>query len=241
MAISSDFAGPRRPLWLVGWAGPLVVCLVFAVAGLFWAEIGVIPAKAYFGEDGLVEVASPIILSGIVALYLVWMVRVGLTSFVPPVVLVLMTWREFDGDKWFTAKSVLSSGFYFDNPGTSYGERILVAAILTPLALMIIHLFWRQRFAVIQAVREFQPYCRSMIVAFAMLGASLVLDGLPRKVFAISGFELSHFESVLSGLVEETSEFAMALAFLVALLQLRFDPRHNVLPGAGGETSADGF
>lgn len=225
-------ARAHGPGWLRSWAGPLAVLVVFALCGLAIAELGIPGAKLYFGEDGPVEIATPIVLVLTAILYAVWMAWLGLTSFVPPLVLTLMTWRELDGDLWFTGKSVISSGYYFDNPGVAFGERAFVGAIVAVIGLTILHSFWRARFRILTALRQMQPYCRSLLLAVPMLAASLTLDGLGRKVYAAFGVRLATDPSMLAGMAEEVAELGLAVAFLVALLQLRFDAGSNVLPGA---------
>ena len=230
MAFSSEVATERSAEWLRTWAGLLAILAVFVATGLICAHLGILEAKPHFGEDGAVEIATPVVYVLVALLYVAWRGKIGVQSLVPPFILVLMAWRELDGDQWFTDKSVISTGYYFDNPGVGYGERVLVAAIMLPLGLIILRFLWNARYQIASAVRASQPYCRSLIAAFTMLGASLVLDGLGRKVYGYLGVHLPTTVSVLAGIIEEAGELGMAVAFLAALLQLRFDPEQNKLP-----------
>jgi hypothetical protein len=157
------------------------------------------------------------------------MPRLRLTSIVPPLLALLMGWRELDGDRWFTQKSLLSTGYYFDNPGAPYGERIVAGAILATIAVAALFFLWRTRYQILTALREFQPWLRSLVTGVALLGASLALDGIGRKL-APFGIRLSEAGGTMAKAVEEAAELGVAVAFLIALLQLRFDPVRNVLP-----------
>ena len=232
MAISTQAVPVRRAEWLRNWAALVAILAVFAATGLACEHLGVLEAKAYFGEDGAIEIATPIVFVLAAILCVAWRQRTGVRSLVPSLILLLMAWRELDGDRWFTAQSVISSGYYFENPGVSYGQRIAVGAVVLALGLIILRFLWKARYRILTAITEFQPYGRSVIAAFTMLAASLVLDGLGRKVYALFGVHLTDTASALAGIVEETAELGMAVAFLVALLQLRFDTSENTLPGA---------
>jgi hypothetical protein len=141
-----------------------------------------------------------------------------------------MGWRELDGDRWFTNKSILSTGYYFDNPGIAYGERILAGAIMALIGLAMLRFLWKARISILHAIRDFQPFCRSVIAGFAMLGISLALDGLGRKL-AVFGIHVSPVAGAVAKVMEECAELGIAVAFLIALIQLRFDPGRNALPG----------
>jgi len=232
LALSGELTGVAGPRWLRNWAGAAAIAAVFAITGILVAHLGLHAAKAHFGEDGTVEISTPVFYVLVAILYGAWRNRIGTRSIVPVLILLLMAWRELDGDRWFTEKSVISTGYYFDNPGVGYGQRILAAAILGPLGVVILGFFWEARHRILAAVRVFQPYCRSLLTAFAMLGASLILDGIGRKVYDLFGVQLSHAAIDFAGIVEETAELGMAVGFLVALLQLRFDPARNTLPRA---------
>lgn len=223
---------PRLTARLSDWAGPLVAVLLFALVALVCAEFGIDPTKTHFGEDGLVERSTPSLLALTCVLYLLWKERIGARSWVPSLILGLMVLRELDADRWLTNKSLLSTGYYFDNAGVGYGERILVGVIVGALGVASLQLIWRSRSDIRSAVSAFQPYCRSLLLGVFLVGASQILDGLGRTYKGLTGgVPLPHEVHALAGIFEETSELAMAAMFLVALLQLRFDPARNALPG----------
>jgi hypothetical protein len=229
MAISTVAAPKERSDWPLEWAGPVAVLTIVFMAIVSIVVLGPAIAASFYGEEGPVEVITLVSMLAIVPLYAALMPRLHLTTVVPALIALLMGWRELDGDRWFTNKSVLSTGYYFDNSGVPYGERILVGVIMSLIGLAILRFFWRARFSILGALREFQPYCRSVIAGFAMLGLSLALDGLGRKL-AVFGVHVSEVGSAMGKAIEEAAELGLAVAFLIALLQLRFDPTRNVLP-----------
>ncbi len=218
--------------WLRDWVGVLIFPALLGSAGALCLAAGVAAAKTHFGEDGLVERATPVFYAATAVLYLVWRNRIGARSWVPSVILLLMSARELDADRWFTNKSVTSTGYYFDNPGVSYGERIAVGVVALAVIAMILHLLWTNRAAIVRAIREFQPYVRTMLCAFFMLGVSQLLDGLSRSVRWLLHTHLPTVDSQLAGISEETIELGVSIALFVALLQLCFDSSRNRLPHA---------
>jgi hypothetical protein len=229
MAISTVAAPRERSDWLLEWAGPIAALAIVFVAIISTVVLGPAVASSFYGEEAPVEVITLVSMLALVPLYAALMPRLQLTSVVPALIALLMGWRELDGDRWFTNKSVISTGYYFDNPGVAYGERIFVGVIVALVGLVILRFFWMARFSIMGALRDFQPYCRSVIAGFAMLGLSLTFDGLGRKL-AVFGVRISEVGSAMGKAIEETAELGLAIAFLIALLQLRFDPTRNVLP-----------
>ncbi len=215
------------------WAGLAAIAAPFAVSAVAYAFLGVAEEQEFYAEGGPLELSTALLLIAAAALCVVWRGnQLNIRSPVPPFIALLMAAREFDADKWFSEKSVLSVPYYFDNPGTSVIERVIAGAVVLSVAATIFYFFWRARFSILKALREFQPYTLSTILGFAMLGVSICLDGIGRKVHDLTGVQLSSQVNDLAHLAEETAEISMALAFLVALLQLRYEPDRNVLPDA---------
>ena len=229
MAILGVAAPSARSDWLLEWAGPSIALAIVLFSIVSAVVLGHERAGFLYREDGPVEIATFVVMLVLVPLYTAWMARLHLTSAVPALIAFLMGWRELDGDRWFTNKSVISTGYYFDNPGVAYGERIFVGAIMALIGLAILRFFWRARFSILGALHDFRPYCRSVIAGFVMLGASLTLDGLGRKLRML-GIHLSEAGSTMGKTIEEAAELGLAITFLIALLQLRFDPTRNALP-----------
>jgi hypothetical protein len=234
VAISESLVVGRRRDWLANWAGLAVAGVLFAASGLLCVALGVDQARVFYAEEGPIEESQAILLVTVAILYVAWKARLGLRSYAPSLILLLMAARELDADKWFTAKSVMSTGFYFENPGVSYGVRLFFGVVVAALGVVILRFLWNARYDVLRALGAWRPYCRSMIVAFAMLGASFVFDGFRGKLYALTGIHASEWVGYLTGIGEETAEAAMVLAFLAALLQLRFDPARNALPSIPG-------
>ncbi len=233
MTVTDGAAGSRRAERLSKWAGPLTVAAPFVASGVACAALGITEAKAYYGEDGPVEIGTAVVLPLTAVLYVMWMSRLGLRSLVPPFMLLLMTARELDGDKWFTEKTLLSTGYYFDNPGVPYSERIVVGAVVAAIGIIILRFLWNNRFGILAAVGACQPYCVSLLLAFGLMGASQIMDAASRTYLWLVGTRMPTLVSNFTGIMEETAELAMALAFLMALLQLRFDTERNALPVSG--------
>jgi NADH:ubiquinone oxidoreductase subunit K len=233
LAVSGAISSERRVDWLGDWAAFAAVGAAFAGSALMIAYFGVTQARIYYAEGGLIESVTAILLIVVAVLLALWRAPLGMRSYVPSLILLLMTVRELDGDKWFTEKSVTSTGYYFDNPGVPYTERLFFGAIVFTLGVIGLHFLWAVRRQALRALRQLQPYCRSVLVGLAMIVASLVMDGLRGKVFAVTGIHLSEMTGFVSGIGEETAELGMILAFLVAVLQLRFDPARNALPRPG--------
>jgi len=220
----------RRGQRFFDWAGVLIFPILLAWAGTLCLVDGVATAKIHFGEDGLVESLTPVFYAITAVLYLTWRTRIGAKSWVPALILFLMAARELDADKWFTAKSLTSTGYYFDNPGVSYTQRIAVGIVALGVAVAILHLFWKNRWAIVRALRDFRPYARSLLCGFFILGVSQVLDGLGRTVRWLAHTRLPSAQIQLAGIGEETLELGVSLAFLIALLQLVFGATRNELP-----------
>jgi hypothetical protein len=230
VAVSGAISSERRIDWLGNWAALAAVAAAFAGSALVVVYFGVIPARVFYAEGGPIESVTALLLGVVAVLLALWRVPLGMRSYVMSLILLLMTVRELDGDKWFTEKSVTSTGNYFDNPGVPYAERLFFGAIVLTFGVIVLHFLWSVRWQVLRALRQLQPYCRSVLVGLAMIVASLVMDGLRGKVFAVTGIHLSEMTGFVSGIVEETAELGMTFAFLVAVLQLRFDPARNALP-----------
>lgn len=220
---------PVDSVGLGRWAAPVVVAVLLALAAALCVALGPTAAKPIFAETGPVEIATPLLYVLTAALYLTWRRPIGATSLVPVMLLVLMALRELDADKWVTNQSLLSTGYYFDNPGISYVQRIVVGAAVAAVGLVTLHFFWRSRRGMVRALRDWPPYAVSIVLAFVLMAVSQMLDGLGRTYIWLAGEHLTQPVYVFAGAMEETSELGMSLAFLVALLQLRFDPGRNAL------------
>jgi hypothetical protein len=224
----------RREPRVQTWAAPLAALVLAAGSMLAVAILGPEQAAVHFRENGPIETLTPVLYVLTALLFVAWRGQIGLRSMVPPLILMLMALRELDAHKWFTAKGVISTGYYFDNPGVSYVQRLLVGLVLLAVAGVIARFFWRNRRRILSGLRSFHPYVCSLLTGFGLLALSLTLDGIGRKVMAMTGERLPQDWSRITVVAEETAELALALAFLIALLQLRFDPQRNPLPPERG-------
>jgi hypothetical protein len=111
-----------------------------------------------------------------------------------------------------------------------YAQRVLVGAVVVSIGAIVLRFLWRVRFGILKAVRKAPPYARSLACGGILLVASVGLDGLART-FHMFGTSMSGSAHVVAGIAEETTELGIALALLVALLQVRFDPLRNTLYG----------
>ena len=241
MSASADvYSSERQSDRLSGWTCAAVLAGLYAASGIACAVLGAEPARqAFYYEHGPVELSTAIALGMGAALFVLWKSRVGVASWAPALFLLLATARELDADKWFTDKSLLSTGYYFDNPGVPYAERIIFAAVLCALAVAVLRLPWQCRSEIREAIRT-RPHVRTLTAGLVLLILSQALDGVGRTYTWLTDARLTPEVGGVIGVAEETTELAMALAFLFAVLQLRFAvPRGPARSAATHAASVD--
>ena len=200
------------------WASVGAILAPFAVSAALCFGLGVAEARVYYSEGGPFELGTALLMVTVASLCLAWRQHLNIRSLLPPFIALLMAAREFDAQNWI------------EHLGAPLIEDLIAGAVILPIAAIILYFLWRVRFSILKTVRDFQPYALSTMLGFAMVVLSLSLDGISRKFFNLTGVKLSSQAGDLAHIAEETGEFAMALAFLVALLQLRYDPERNTLP-----------
>lgn len=193
-----------------------IVALLLALLFLFVfsASLDDTTRKAFFNEDGAVEIASAV-LYFVCCTYVLLKGGFGFLQRFPYLVVIPMLFgmRELDFDKRFTTIGVLKSKFYVSPLVPLHTKLLVIALGLVVIALILLMLkrhfadFW-------DGVRNRTAFGWGMLLVLVMLVVSKSLDGLERKCTSL-GVAVSPLIAKYSSVAEEIIELGIPVMMLL--------------------------
>lgn len=208
----------RRP-----YLAAALVAILTVLAVLFWAVRPLQEVAEFMSETGPIE-------EGTAALYFLtasaWFLlaareRSSARATLAAVAVVLAAFgaRELDLHSAWTGASVLKVSYYL-RPAPLH-HKLVALAVLVPFALCLLYLLLRHARGVWQGVRQRRPVSVTVLVFFATIILSKLVDRSENVLLEDLGIEFPLWLSVLRAAVEETLEFGLAVLPWVGWWQWR--------------------
>lgn len=200
---------------------------VFASLILFGSIASILPSNAIgwiIAEDGIVQPLSA--LGYLIGLCLLaYCSRKNITRYwYGLVLLAFLCLREFDFDTRFFTGGLFNSRQYFTDK-TSLLEKLISAPIAMFLIGSLVWLIIKHGKATVTAVLKLNPLAWSYCAALGMATASVVLDGLGRRLGNM-GINLRADLNLLSVVLEEIVELYIP-AFIILALVIYYTSSRN--------------
>ncbi|MCM5681635.1 hypothetical protein M8A51_19080 [Schlegelella sp. S2-27] len=209
----SPVSRPFVSLWFV---------LVFAAAALvLWAALPPPQVMALMSEDGPVEIASATLY--FVTAVALWFVRgrsmPAALAVALSVVLCAFGARELDLHKAWTGVSTLKVSFYLG--AAPLQQKLAALAVIGPAAYAMVYLLLRYGLPVLRGLRQRDPVAVTVIVFWATLVLSKLIDRSQNVLLEDFGIQFSPALSALRSAWEEGLELCAGVLIWVGLLQHR--------------------
>lgn len=198
--------------------GLLIFLSAFAAGVVLLLSLPDAVTYAVIKENGPVETAQLIaymagaILSWIYEIRRTW--SHGLSG---GAILFIFALREMDLQTMFTGMSVIKTRFFI-TPEFSLATRLTAALILLAIGVFVATFVKRTIRKFLKALKNKENWAVTAFAGTIMLPLSLVFDGAKRYMQAL-GMTPGEEELLFFAVLEETSELAIPLLFLAALIQ----------------------